>query len=528
MRRALLAASALILASVPARAAEVVLGAEASADWDNNIANTIPATSDFSFRLAPTLRLREVRGDLTYDLYYRPRYQIYTRFHELNEWEHLVNGRLSYRIGPTTKVSLANQFYRFSNTTQQVEQIVDQNLLATSALITTFGPELANLNSVSGSIEHSFAPLWFGKIDLSNDYYDPDPKVRANSSSTVAQGSLLYGITRLDRIGGGLSATFQEFSSTEFQQESSTNYYQVFASWNHEFSPTWSFDVQAGPTWVDPSPPSQESFATLPFGEYPTSTVNGRASVIGIAACPPDANGDRFLFDCRITDPTAQTFPVGGIDVTGDGVADAVLASPTLAEITSTGARVPTSGQVTSGGSSLTYFAAATMTKRWTETIDTSIRYTRNAASTASNGVATIVDVVTATANWRPSPLWTFQLTGLYTHRSESSEGASGQALLVGPSPGVISDSLGTPLATLPITRIIGVRFQNGLSKRDIDQYAAGLRADYRITKNLSTFARSHYFYQQSKIRGISAFDSSYDSYTFELGLRYEFDPFQL
>src|SRR5262245_46436792 len=113
MRKLPLVAASLCLCAVPARSAEVVFGLEGRSLWDSNVLNTVTSQeSGFSFLGGPSIRLREPLGDLTYDLYYLPEYQVYTegKFRNLDDWQQQFTGSAQYRYLENTTFSVQDQF----------------------------------------------------------------------------------------------------------------------------------------------------------------------------------------------------------------------------------------------------------------------------------------------------------------------------------------------------------------------------------------------------------------------------------
>src|SRR5215469_7182832 len=113
----------LAFAALPAQGQELIFGANVGGRYDSNVNNIPGGDSDFSARVGPEVRLLKPEGELTYDFHYVPTYQAFARFEELDDWDQLVNSRLSYQIGPATSLNVLDIFEYAPVTTNFLQQL---------------------------------------------------------------------------------------------------------------------------------------------------------------------------------------------------------------------------------------------------------------------------------------------------------------------------------------------------------------------------------------------------------------------
>ena len=91
----------------------------------------------------------------------------------------------------------------------------------------------------------------------------------------------------------------------------------------------------------------------------------------------------------------------------------------------------------TSGGG-LTYFAAAALTKEW-RTVSASLRYSRDASTTAAAG-GNVRDVVQASLLWRPADRWKVNFVAAYEQRDQANAGVAFDRRALVPATAIVVD----------------------------------------------------------------------------------------
>ena len=225
------------------------------------------AQSDFSARVGPEVRLRETQGDLTYDFHYVPTYQLYSRFASLDDWDQLVNSTVTYQLGLATQLQVRDLFDYAPATTIFLQQLTSPTGVPLGTqVINTIGRYNVLVNTASIDLRHQWSERWLGDATVTSFYYDPKIQGGISSNNTSGSGSLTYAISQRDFIGGALGVTAQQFGSNGIQNSTSSYFYNVSGVWNHNFSPTWTLNMQAGPTYVQSGAVSTPSAALVsPF-----------------------------------------------------------------------------------------------------------------------------------------------------------------------------------------------------------------------------------------------------------------------
>jgi len=505
-------------AAIPAQGQQIIFGANVGARWDSNVNNVPHGDSDFSARVGPEVRFLKPEGDLTYDFHYVPTYQAYSRFASLDDWDQLVNTTVSYQLGLNTQLQFRDLFEYAPVTTNFLQQITaPAGVPLGTQVVNAIGRYNVLVNTASIDLQHQWTELWKSEGTVTSFYYDPRVTNAISNNNTSASGNLTYAITQRDFIGAALGFTLQQFGGNAFQSSSTSYFYNASAVWNHDFSPTWSLKMQAGPTWVNQGSISTQQTATV--NPFPTQSVGGVPALVDFRTCVKLLNGTSFLNQCGSPTLLAVSLPLLGFTVT----------SPTAQQVAST-TTVPIVGQPSSSSNSLTYFANILMSKRW-ETVTGTLGYSRSAGSSGVFTTSTEVDAVTGTLSWEATPLWTTDLSLVWSDQSSTSNNSFGlrEAVVGFPYAGV-SLVTGLPVST-QTPKVTSVVVQQQRSTINVYQVIIGLHSQYRLTKRLSVFSNVFFLNQNSSAQGgqgLNLSNLNYNATRIDLGFHYEFDPIYL
>jgi hypothetical protein len=166
------------------------------------------------------------------------------------------------------------------------------------------------------------------------------------------------------------------------------------------------------------------------------------------------------------------------------------------------------------GEDDVTVFGAAEMVKRW-ETLTATLRYQRTAGSVPGLGQATDVDSALARVFWRPSPHWSYALTGSWVRDRSSIDQ---DLCLVGNT--VFAGSCPPPLIPFGAQNV-------GSQDFDLELWRVEGRVERRLSRRLRVFGTAVYF-NQDRDRGAFADDIGYDDFRVIFGFRYELDAVHL
>jgi hypothetical protein len=479
--------------------------------------------------VGPEVRLREPVGDLTYDFDYVPTYQAYSRFASLDDWDQLVNATVKYQLGLNTAIQFRDLFDYAPAASSFFQQLTTpQGVPSGTQVVNIIGRYNILINSASIDLQHSFSELWRSEVTVTSFYYDPRVTDGITQNITTAAGNLTYAITQRDFVGAGLNFTDQNFGSSSVQNGSTTYFYNVSAVWNHQFSPTWTLNAQAGPTYAETSSvsvPLTTSLNIFPLGSL--ARVNNvilqppSVGLLNLATCHPNLSGLVLLSSCN----TAGVFPAFSIPLL-----NVVVTKPTPSEIANP-QPVGVTGISQGSQNTVTYFANIVLSKQW-ETVTGSLGYSRSAGASGVFNSSTTTDAVSGTLTWNASPLWSTSLSLIWTDQSTTQTTTVGSPLLV---VGGFSNYMQTGFtfptgATQPVV-VKSVVVQQANSTLNVYQFIIGLHSEYKITKRLKVFGNVFFLNQTSAQQGGQAFNLSsldYNATRIDLGFHYEFDPIHL
>lgn len=243
---AVLAPLALLVPGSGARADEVALGFESRAEYDTNVFRTErDEEDDFVLRGGPVVTARSEKGDLLYELRYRPEYEGFFEVDGISGWNHFVNLDGTWHWSDATRFEVEEVFGRTRSLSEFTEPIPEVQRQERRRLWR---------NVFRGGVEHEFGPRWVGSLDVEHSIHEFSSETQSDARSVGASGVLHYVLTRRDRVGLGASATRQDFDAvpaSATSRDETSVFYHGFASWIHAFDPTLSLSAQGGPTWFD-------------------------------------------------------------------------------------------------------------------------------------------------------------------------------------------------------------------------------------------------------------------------------------
>ena len=479
----------LCLLSGSAGAVEAVLGVEGQTNYNSNVFyQSTDVQGDGSLRMGPTVALRDQTGQLNWEISYRPSYEAYYTLHGINSVYQLGNGSLSWKPSAATEF-YANDSFSYTPTRTSNFQTNQPGLLSTPGPV--FSNNFVTQNNGVVGLRHALTPRWLSELSISNGLANYQGSRFSNSMSTVAQAFATYAWSPTDRIGTGLGATRQTTEPPIGSKKIGTNYYQLYGIWNHDFSPTWSLNLNAGPTLVDPDKRDLVTTRENAF-LFARRTLNGELQPLDGGNCTP--------FEGILVAEGCLTFPVDA----------------TLVDLAQTGTLTQIGPAPKSGGMSITYFANISMTKRWTW-FDASVNFVRSASNTSGFAQSLITDSLTFTGDWNPSPLWELTVTGIFT-RQQSDSNVSFVLTQVEPVPifgGLLTGAEAQGLRTF--TQKSGLQVLN---------YGLSTQLNRKITRRTYVYGRASYEKQTTKRDIVGSFNT--DRYIVTIGFRYEFDPIHI
>jgi hypothetical protein len=248
VRMVVLVLLALVVWAASAASEEFVFGLDGETGFNSNVTFTRDDEERSSaYRLSPWLQIRRTQGDLRYKFRSRLSYEDFPDVSgDADSLDQFVSLQGQYRFGATTKLDFVNQFARVKSLSQ-ILQVLDPS--ATPDVEVERRRVLRNFARLSG--EHSFSRRWLGRLKLSHTLFEFDNPDSFDSDTLSGDGSLIYSLSPRDQIGFGLGVTRSRFDDARSRPGGRTDYLQAFGIWDHEFDPTLSLSLQAGPVYID-------------------------------------------------------------------------------------------------------------------------------------------------------------------------------------------------------------------------------------------------------------------------------------
>jgi hypothetical protein len=285
------------------------------------------------------------------------------------------------------------------------------------------------------------------------------------------------------------------------------------------FDETTVFSIRAGPALIhsnqdDPEAtiPNQEQ---VPFEEVglslnpPFPEDDDAIVVFDFATCPV-VGGNPLLFDnagvfCAqriVTNPadigTITSLPLADLDYPAGTAPEAV------------------------SDTRITYFANASLTKRWSPTLVSNLSYVRQDDTASGIDGGATIDAVLLSTSWRISDRWDASVRADWTLRESATDGA--RQFIIVDSGVPVTDQFGNPFNAAGAANLIQINSPDSL---DTQRWGAAARIAYRLTKN--TVTALQYAYNKQSSNGDTVGQSSdFDDHLLTFTVQYNFEPIGL
>jgi hypothetical protein len=291
-----------------------------------------------------------------------------------------------------------------------------------------------------------------------------------------------------------------------------------FASWTWFIDETTTFGITAGPTFVDSSQdapptviPDQQAVPFLEAGGV-SGIPDGSIVVGNFGQCAPIEG-----------QPAA---PLGGICPTTK-----LLIQGESAAVDQDIANIRAQGQAQTynlanpfelSDTSWTIFGEATLSKRWTPTLVSTLSYQRTDSTASGIAGSATVDFVNLVTTWQIGELWSASARADFTRR-ESVSPTTEVFVVQSNGVGQLLSDPGFALAVATNQLIQTVTNQD----LDTNRWGAGAAVSRRITENLQASIRYTYN-NQTSAGGTAGASSDFDDHLVSLGIVYAFDRYNL
>jgi len=543
-------AIAWLLAPVAGQAGDVTGGLGGEVEFDSNARRTSTnEQKDVIFRISPYVRVLEDQGKLTYDVRYRFPWEKAIEVQRVDGFRHFVNARGEYNFSERTVLTLVNNFIR-ADTVNSISSQEDG-----VASINTFS-EPVNRNNLRLSLAHNFTPRIQTTGTFNFRLFDSDLPGRANNRTYGLNIENTYQLTPRHRVGGGVSVDYQDFdaSNNGNRSPSQTLFANVFGSWSWFIDETTTFEIAAGPTFIDTNQDSTgetvearsiPTFSAQSDGELivnnvgtcGTDTIDGQTvqvlqvnNICAGGAIVDDQGYDLFLNGLRVQgEDWDDRYPGQGDQIRGEiaQLRDSAVNAASLDFFP---------GEPESlSDTSWTIFAQVALTKRWTPSLISTASYTRRDSTASGIAGSAVLDLISLLTTWQITELWDGALRADFTQR-ESTGPVNENLFVVGNAPSPTDptalDLTGSPaFGTADPDRLFtdGSAYATSFTTRrrtqtiDTTRWGIQARIRRRITRNLSTGLR-YTFNRQSSRTGSAGNFSDFNDHLVTLNVQYDFD----
>jgi hypothetical protein len=170
--------------------------------------------------------------------------------------------------------------------------------------------------------------------------------------------------------------------------------------------------------------------------------------------------------------------------------------------------------------SEITGFVDLVLTQRWSPTLSTALRYSRQQGNASGLGGTVIVDAVSLSTAWEFLERWQLSVRGDYARRQSAFDIAQTYDVVSG--------------QTLPGGSAVNVAGRTGSAfnstrgvEIDTDSWGIGGRITHQLFKTTSIYVQARYGEQDSRSSTLGA-DSDFENFLATFGVRHVFEPIPL
>ena len=544
IQRAIPATLLALCMATPALGSELSLSLGGSVEYDENVFRTEDdEEDDVLFVIRPGVRIYEERNpDVNYSLGYRVPVELSTQFpSDLNDVDQIADGSLEYRVSDRLSFTAGERF-RYLRSALRRDELSVQDV-TTGLDVPTISEERDRVttNDLSLGTQYLFAPRLMGRAQASWSYYDTNRDDRAENHFFGGVVDALYRMNQQHQVGGGVRYGYQTFDDREGIPGSETQSVGIFGSWRWFVDETTEFSVTAGPTWLTSEQDDAASsfgIAPVPFQRAPAGNYTGLGfSDIDGAPVTVVSGDDNLLvpsfFVGAGADPNCAQSPRSAGEFINPCTGNVILDSSNggdlllINAIRDAGNLVTVTNTANSGGDSddVTVFAEAVLSKRWTPTVGSALRYSRRQGNAAGLGGAVITDEVSVSAFWDFLRRWQLTVRGDWVRR-ESLFRIRQTELVVAPTD--LGGLIDVPGGQVPLAGFTGTAFNS--SRRasiDTDRYSVAARVTHQLFRSTQVFGQVRYDQQESD-RGSLGDTTDFENILAMIGFNHRFDSITL
>jgi hypothetical protein len=535
MKRAILTTLLVVYPALPVLAADLEFSAGGEAEYDDNVFRSeTDKEDDVLFRLRPGVRVYEDHGD---DLNFSAGYEAPVEFSienssELNDVDHVANGIFRYHANDRFEFFGSEQFGYLRSTLRQPNVNAQAEALDPGTLEFNDQRDRVKTNDAALGMNYNFSPRTVGRLMANSDFFDSSRSDRARVWSVSGSADALYKLTLKHQVGGGAGYSFQEFDNRQDITGSQTNTYRVFGSWRWAISETLALDLTAGPAYLETQQDDADRVrteSTFPFSILPAANVQGFFDKNGLPLFgnPENAGvigpGSLLISSLDATTGTNCGF-IDGVPVSslcsGNIIIDSNTDAATVNAVKASTLGVTNRNPRGERDHDVTGFVDLTLSQRWSPTLSTALRYTRQQGDASGLGGTVIVDAVSLSNTWDFFERWQLAIRGDYARRESAFDTAQTYDIVSG--------------QTLPGGSAVDIAARTGTAfnstrnvEIDTDSFGVAGRITHQLFKTTSLYVQARYTKQDSRSDTLGA-DSDFENFLATFGVRHVFEPIPL
>jgi hypothetical protein len=498
-----------LVVPVPALAADLTFSLGGGAEYDSNVLRrTDDIEDDVFFRIRPGIEVHEDRGQ---DVNFSLGYQFPVEFavdhgKELNDYDHLANGDITYHVNDRLDL-FASEDFRYLRSILSQEFDMSGTLSGAGVPLVDTNRDRVTMNTAELGASYRFTPRLSGTARAEHRYFDTTREDRQQSWALSAVGDLNYVLTSQHTVGMGVRYIRQDFEETRELAPSVSDTYNGYLSWRYQATENTVFSVSAGPSYiqVDSETPPPISGVT-PIIKF-TDGIN--EFVFLLSSCPflPGSTTERYI-------PTS-----------GCGFLSAPLTATEILNVNNANSnKIKISNDNLGGGTTddLTAFGNLTLSQRWTPNLASALRYDRSQGTASGLGGTVTRDAVSLSTTWDFAERWQLAVRGDWTHRKSVADAAQ---IFYKAEDAATSVDVGggdaaqfSPKAT---TAAIGT------NSIDTNRWGVAGRVTHRVWRNTRIFLQLAYNEQTSEESSRGS-PSDFDNFLATFEIRHVFEPIKL
>jgi hypothetical protein len=240
-----------ILVPLAAPAADLTFDITGAVDYDSNVfrrdsgKGNRDIEEDALFRLRPGVELHEDRGqDVNYSLKYMAPVEFSSQYSQLNDFDQLANGEVSYH--PTDRMEFfARDRFRYLRST-----LVNRTVDTPTGPQVDSGRDRVTINDLTLGGRYLFSPRLTGQIEASHRLFETSRRDRQDNHEASLSLDGFYTVSSRHQAGFGARYVYQYLEESSLVVRTESNSINLFAQWQWQVDEVTAFEAAVGPAFI--------------------------------------------------------------------------------------------------------------------------------------------------------------------------------------------------------------------------------------------------------------------------------------